>query len=482
MQLLDFPDEVLCKIFEYLSLFDALNAFLNINERLNRILTSFKHQIDLTRLSYGQFIHYVEIILPILNKNHELKMIKLGDRRTPGQIELFNKLISSPTTFENYKHVENVVFQSIKIDELNDFINEYLLKLSNLVSLSIEIDYISDKDYPILAKLIINLFNNLTNLIKLSIEIPSGLSCSSLSSSSQIQFSSLIYLKINIKIPSDLLILIQCIPNIEHLIVAIFWWSSQDQRTVKILKDIQLNSAQTTLLSKLHKFSLSINSIISFHFEEFQQILALILSPSTTISFKFCISNDFKPNDSLSNLINGQQWENFLKLYNVLNNFQLSFRLMNETDTFPIESFQSKFFQMKNWFFSYLKFPFKNTSIFYSIPYKFKSFDIPVDKEILTNSLPLNYASTLLIYSLNDQTIDFNDFISKYFPFVEKLLLDQLDFKEINANPLNQSSLQTVQIKNAPHIHLRNIYHLFPLINTLCISCFSIIDENHMPR
>ena len=92
--LLAFPDEILCKIFEYLSPYDALYSFLNLNYRLNRLLILFEQQIDFTYLSHRQFMHYIKIILPMINKEQILYAVKLGNKRTPGQIELFNILIN----------------------------------------------------------------------------------------------------------------------------------------------------------------------------------------------------------------------------------------------------------------------------------------------------------------------------------------------------------------------------------------------------
>ena len=69
-------------ILSYLSPFHALNAFFNLNCRLNRLLTLFQRQIDLTHLSYKQFKHYIDILLPIVNKHQSLSIIKLGNIRT----------------------------------------------------------------------------------------------------------------------------------------------------------------------------------------------------------------------------------------------------------------------------------------------------------------------------------------------------------------------------------------------------------------
>ena len=51
------PNEILFEIFKYLSQSELFYAFLNLNQRFNRILQPFTHHIDCSKLSIEQFEH-----------------------------------------------------------------------------------------------------------------------------------------------------------------------------------------------------------------------------------------------------------------------------------------------------------------------------------------------------------------------------------------------------------------------------------------
>lgn len=51
------PNEILFEIFKYLTQSELFYAFLNLNQRFNRILQPFTHHIDCSKLSIEQFEH-----------------------------------------------------------------------------------------------------------------------------------------------------------------------------------------------------------------------------------------------------------------------------------------------------------------------------------------------------------------------------------------------------------------------------------------
>jgi hypothetical protein len=78
----------------------------------------FKQQIDLTYLSYEQFMYYINIILPTINKDGPLYIMKLGNKRTPGQIKLFNTLICDENYRDYFNNIDKILIESPRIDQL----------------------------------------------------------------------------------------------------------------------------------------------------------------------------------------------------------------------------------------------------------------------------------------------------------------------------------------------------------------------------
>jgi hypothetical protein len=485
LDILDFPDEILCKIFEYLSPFDALYSFLNLNNRFNRLLIPFKYQIDLTYLSYEQFMYYINIILPIINQDEKLYVIKLGNKRTPGQIKLFNQLICNENYRDYFNKIDKILLESPRLDELIDFVNKYVLSLTNLLTFSIKIDNIRDEYFQELTKLIVNSIFSISTLVKLSIEMPSGLNLSRLSNT--IMFYSLIHITLNLTLVTDLLILIQYIPNVENLSISIGWWASGDRTLRKTLDEMRLNKGRTIFLNNLKKFHLIINSILTFQFDDFEQVLFRILNNQTTYCFSFILQNSFIRNDELIKLIDGQQWEYLLSIYIRLIQFNLFIRMKEDCLTIDeeiikINSFKTKYFREKKWFFSYFKYSSKDKTIFYSIPYKnTELFDILIHNDKIFNNFSTNYTSILSIDQTDNKEYQLNqirDFILKYFPSLQQLHLNHFNTNSSIINPLNIPSLHTLKIEKERNINLSNIIQLLPLINTLFISYFTINDRS----
>jgi hypothetical protein len=484
--LLDIPDEILCKILEYLSSFHVIYSFNNLNIRLNRLLMPFKQQIDLTFLSYEQFIYYMNILLPMINTDESLYVIKLGNERTPGQIELFNKLIEKKIHRDNFNHIDKVLLQSPRLDELSDFVKNFLLSLSKLVTLSIKIDFIRDEDFQTLTQLIVHSILSISTLVKLSIEMPSGLVLSRLSNT--IMLDSLIDVTLNLSLVTDLLILIQRIPNVENLSIRICWWTSGDRTLVKMLDKMRSDNNPTSFLNNLKKFHLTVDSIMTFQFEHLEQVLHRIMNNQTTYSFTFILRSCLNHNNGLTTqLIDGQQWENLLSLYKSLNEFNLFIRMSDSPQTeeqeYNINSFKRKYFLEKKWFFSYFKYSSRNILMFYTIPYKNKElFDISTDNLEIFHKFPMNYASNILIDQTNTKNYQFDQsiihLILNQFPSLKQLSLIHVDINPSLTNPVNIPSLHTLKIEKCRNIDVSKLLRLFPLINTLVLSYYTIYNGN----
>ncbi|CAF1048529.1 unnamed protein product [Adineta steineri] len=482
------PDEILCNIFEYLSSFDAIYSFINLNKRFNCLLISFKQQIDLTYLSYDQFLYYMKNILPIINQDELLYVLKLGNQRTPGQIELFNSLIDDKNCRSYFNNIDQVIIESPRLNEFINFVNKFLLSLSELITLTIKIDYVNDPDFPTWTKFLTNTILPIATLIKLSIEIPNGLVLSRLPDS--IMFPSLMDITLNVTLVTDLLILIQSTPNLRNLSIRIGWWTSGDQTLVKMIKKMCEDHNRTSYLIHLKKFHLSIDSILTFQFEHLEQVLYRIMNNETTYNFNFILRNAISRNNELvTQLLDGKRWENLLSSYSSLIQFDLFIRITDslklEQENFNMNLFQTKYFLTKKWQFSYFKYSRNDNIIFYSNPCKNEElFDISIDNLEIVNHFPINYISHLLIDQTNTKNYKFNlsifDFILNQCLNLRQLTLIHIDINLSIIKPFNIPSLHTLQIEKIRNINLSNVLQLFPLINTLFLSYLTIDDQNRL--
>ena len=479
------PDEILCKIFEYLSPFDALYCFTNLNNRFNRLLTPFKRQIDLTSLSYQKVMFYMDTILPMITKEESLSVIKIGNTQTPGQIELFNNLVHDKKYRNYFDNINEVLIESPRLNELQSFVESFLLSLTKLGSLSISIDYILDEHFHQWKQLIIDSIFSVSTLVKLSIEMPSGLVLSRLSNTAMLD--SLVDVTLSVTLVTDLLILIKRIPNVKYLSIRIVWWTSGDGTLIKMLHEIRSNDNQISFLNSLQSFHLAIDSTITLEFEHLEQVLGRILNSRTTSSFTFILRNCSNHTNELAQLIDGQRWERLLSLYSSLTKFGLFVRITGclqiEEEESKLNTFKSKYFQEKNWTFSYFKHSPRDNIIFYSVPYNNKElFDMSISDYRIFDNFPINYALNLLVDQTNNPKYQFSQstfqFILNYFPSVRKLHLVHFNINPSIIKPINIPSLHTLSIQKWLSIDLPYIMELLPLINTLIISYRTIYDRN----
>lgn len=92
LKLEDLPDEIIIEICIYLSTFDVINAFGQVNTRLERTITEFRRDINLQYLTLSKFQRCCSHILP-QNAQYIVKLT-LNTWYSPGETSLFSELIA----------------------------------------------------------------------------------------------------------------------------------------------------------------------------------------------------------------------------------------------------------------------------------------------------------------------------------------------------------------------------------------------------
>lgn len=97
------PNELLLAIFSYLSSFDLCQAFLDLeNTRIEHLLTSMRHTLDVSEMNFGQLCRFLNDI----NQGSIKRFISLVDTI------IVQDLISTWRLFNRLKAVTNDVSQS----------------------------------------------------------------------------------------------------------------------------------------------------------------------------------------------------------------------------------------------------------------------------------------------------------------------------------------------------------------------------------
>lgn len=80
------PTELFFEIFDYLNVYDIFHGFINLNQRLNKILGLYPIQLDFQRISRSKFDFICRYI-----QSKQVISIYLSDELMPNQIELFHQ-------------------------------------------------------------------------------------------------------------------------------------------------------------------------------------------------------------------------------------------------------------------------------------------------------------------------------------------------------------------------------------------------------
>jgi hypothetical protein len=97
------PTEILFEIFDYLTIFDILKAFINLNKRLNDIIASYPIQLDFQRITRSKFDFICRYIQP-----KQVISLYLSDELMPDQVQLLNKYF--PHFQKRFIHLQKINF------------------------------------------------------------------------------------------------------------------------------------------------------------------------------------------------------------------------------------------------------------------------------------------------------------------------------------------------------------------------------------
>jgi len=219
----DLPDEILLSICRYLSPINILDSLLNLNQRLNQTISSYREKIFLSHLSYKDFNHLLNDHLPCLAMNVYYLYINNCSMLNIGKMfeAKFNKID------QQFPLLRELSFHQIDIETLEN-LSWRFNTMNCLRQLNIDIaeDRLSSMPVQFDEFLCGKLFSVSNSFESLKLNF------------NNYQFNlhsikhkcrNLRYLTISVKCLNDLLILFDNFPNIEQLNVTIGCASPYDK-------------------------------------------------------------------------------------------------------------------------------------------------------------------------------------------------------------------------------------------------------------
>ncbi|CAF1362131.1 unnamed protein product [Didymodactylos carnosus] len=148
------PNELNLEIFEYLSLFNILHSFTNLNQRYSSLVYSYQQHIDLTSpISCEQFNNFLQKILPAIDA-YQIQTVKLSNRYTYKQIQLFTSLFK----IRQFQELKTIHLIEPTLNDLQEILPNVGISVRNLI-LEIhqqqQFDFVYDNLPLTIAKLII---------------------------------------------------------------------------------------------------------------------------------------------------------------------------------------------------------------------------------------------------------------------------------------------------------------------------------------
>ncbi|CAF3133791.1 unnamed protein product [Rotaria sp. Silwood2] len=112
----DLPDEILLFMCRYLSQVNILDSLLNLNNRINKTISSYREKIFLSHLSYKDFYHLINKHLPYLSANVYYLYINNCSMLNAGKLfeEKFNKID------QQFPLLRELIFHQIDIETLEN--------------------------------------------------------------------------------------------------------------------------------------------------------------------------------------------------------------------------------------------------------------------------------------------------------------------------------------------------------------------------
>jgi hypothetical protein len=352
-QLEDLPDELLLLICRYLNIFEILNSFTCLNNRLSKTINEFTEKLYLNSIPLKLINRFLNEIFPNINSNVRSLIFSDDFERYPINLELFNNL-------------ESIHF-------LNKFSRNFLINIKE-----IKIDLVPvDLQIDLLEKFFSS--NQYSNLKSLSINSYHGFTFSNIKLNNLTQIQNL---RINLKNNVDLFELLHLLSSsIENLNIHILYNGPFKSLSSSPLK-----------LDKLRYFHLKTTFEDSIKFKELEKLIIESFNYLEYLSIETLTRDD--------NYINGYQWEIFLKKLNYLKNFHCAIRYrfkINENDNqqireeYLLNSFSTDFWlNQRKWFINsystisitdqnYFKIKNYGKLFLHTVPYPYQFMDATID-------------------------------------------------------------------------------------------------------
>ena len=128
------PDEIILQICLYLRPWEVVDGFGQLNYRLNRTISQFRHHSDIHHLTLTQYRRWCSHLLPFTAES--IVTLVLSNWNSPGQIQLFNQSMTKYDSLHDF-------LPNIKQLRLIDFSNDdvaILPKLAAIERILIDID------------------------------------------------------------------------------------------------------------------------------------------------------------------------------------------------------------------------------------------------------------------------------------------------------------------------------------------------------
>jgi len=437
------PTEILFEIFDYLTIFNILYAFINLNKRLNDIIGLYPFHLDFQRISRSKFDFICRYIQP-----KQVISIYLSDELMPDQVQLFHQY------FPDFQH-RFIYLKKLKFINTSTILSNLPISLS---SLSIK-TYLKTNDTDHLIMQILNQQAQYLTYIELD--------------------GSYAFRSINISFPL-----------LTHLIID-YCTITEFQRIIHYLKspliylklffDKEENtsmpnfeSLSNTLIHLTLIFSEGRTRIIYFFFKFFDFLLEIVISFEY---MKQCIQKLLKLTyltiraTGTFDLMNGQLWEEYL-FERKIKKFNFKFTLENnficdQDKNSLLQSFRSSFWLEKNhWYVACEKGQLKSSRpTIYSIPY----FQPPLIFYPSNNFLPISTAEQDIFLSKHT--------INLILTFHKTITLPNSPFTHVYSLTLLTTTLPSIEILQSI-VNLKQIREIdVSLVKYFSVDEFQILTE-----
>lgn len=456
MDLESLANELFLDLFEYFSSVDLLQAFYNLNTRLNNLIyLHFQtHILNFQSTSKSDFDLICQKYLPSLT-DRIISLRLSDDDDTPQEINLFFSYNFSLQQFSSLQSLS--IYRIYSFNLLERILNE-LPYLSNLIHLKINRYHILYNEIYDIG--IINLIERLSNLISCHLDITND-------NDQCIETLSIICLSLkDLSIPH-----LSC--NLNHLFNLIKYLSNLQSLNIRIVDHLSISNVSSMKFLSIKKLQLvfygSLNSLNNL-FQTMSNIEELKLNmPSTYIDgydWKTIIENN------LSHLI----------IFQLKMSISLSSNQKNKEEKIDkiLNSFQSYFWIKKHQWFIQCYYNLTDTSSIiyvYTLPYAFQNFlyisngqlksTCSHDQHYSFNSihnLYYSYVSSQNLFSSDDIRLNNIRYLDLTIPFDESfwLIISRFDrITSLNIVLNSDMNLNDIQFKLQNLID--RLFHLYSL-------------------